>query len=66
MRSLIAACLLCLSLAVCPVAAQTPTSPDSSGEKTAESGSPLPWAIAIVFTLIILLIVCMPSRKSET
>ena len=42
-----------------PAQAQTPAAPP--GETSA---GPLPWGAALVFTLVIMLIVCMPSRKS--
>ncbi len=42
----------------------TPTASSSSSEGQAEKPSAFPWLVAVVFTVVILLVVCMPSRKN--
>jgi hypothetical protein len=66
---LLAVFTLWLALAVAPLAAQTPTPtpiPQAQPQPQAESAGPMPWVIGALCTLAILLIVCMPSRKSQT
>ena len=66
MRLLLAATLW-LALAVAPLAAQNPAPVPQPGEaKETSSGSPMPWVVAVLCTLVILLVVCMPSRKSQS
>ena len=62
---LLTALTLWLALAVAPLAAQTPT-PQAQPQPQAESAGPMPWVVGALCTLAILLIVCMPSRKSQT
>jgi hypothetical protein len=47
-----------------PAQGQTPTSPPGAAAQGENSAGPLPWGAALVFTIVIMLIVCMPSRKS--
>ena len=66
---LLLACTLWLALAVAPLAAQNPApvpQPQQGEAKETPSGSPMPWVLAAIFTLVILLVVCMPSRKSQS
>jgi hypothetical protein len=66
MRFLLAATLW-LALAVAPLAAQNPApTPQQPEAKESSSGSPMPWVVGVLCTLAILLIVCMPSRKSQS
>ena len=73
MRRFLTAGLLCLVLLASPVRGQptktgplaapqpqTTTDPSGSGE----SASAVPWVAAVLFTIVILSIVCMPSRKN--
>jgi hypothetical protein len=58
--------VLCLTFAVADVKGQaTPPSPPGAdaGDLTDKSAAPLPWAVAVLFTLVILTIVCVPTRK---
>jgi len=43
--------------------AQGPAPPGAPPPKADQASSPLPVAIAILYTIVILWIVCMPSRK---
>jgi hypothetical protein len=54
--------LLALSLCTPGVQAQTSTAPES--EKSEHSTPALPYAFALLYTLLVLTIVCMPSRKA--
>lgn len=53
--------LVVLVLATPAARAQTPT---AEAEKTERSTSALPYVFAILYTMLVLMIVCMPSRKA--
>jgi hypothetical protein len=59
-----AACLLVLSLAVPAVRAQPTTAPAAETEKGEKSTPVFPYFLLILYSLLILTIVCMPSRKA--
>jgi hypothetical protein len=61
MWRLLFAGLTALLLWITPALGQGPGEPATQGET---SVSALPWAAAVLFTLVIMVIVCMPSRKS--
>ncbi len=60
------ACFLPASRAQPPGGAEGPTAaaPTGTDGPTGKEGNALPWLVAIVFTALILLVVCMPSRKN--
>jgi hypothetical protein len=74
MRRFLLAGLAALLLWVAPVLAQAPaptqgpTAPPSTAPSTPvnpnEQNLALPYAVAVVFSIVILVIVCMPSRKN--
>ena len=66
MMRLLLAVTLWLALAVAPLAAQNPPAPQQPETRESSSGSPMPWVVAVLCTMIILLVVCMPSRKSQS
>ena len=53
--------LIVLGLATPAVYAQAP---NAEPEKTEQSAPALPYAVLIIYTLLVLTIVCMPSRKA--
>jgi hypothetical protein len=68
MRRTLLATLTALLLWIAPAGAQPPPAPtpQANQAKSDETTSApvMPWAAALVFTLAILVIVCMPSRKA--
>jgi hypothetical protein len=42
----------------------TPAPAPSAEGGGGQSGSAFPWLVAVLFTVVILLVVCMPSRKN--
>ena len=52
-----------LLLALCTPAAHAQATP-AEAEKSEKSTSALPYAVAILYTMLVLLIVCAPSRKA--
>ncbi len=65
MRRFLIAGLAALLLWISPLRAQAPTpAPQNQQSGAGESQvSALPYAAALIFTLAILVVVCMPSRK---
>lgn len=61
LRFLLAPLLLILGLATPSVRAQAPA---AEPEKTEQSAPALPYAVLILYTLLVLTIVCKPSRKA--
>jgi hypothetical protein len=55
--------LVALTLATPGVQAQ-PSSATTEAEKSEHSAPALPYAVALLYTLAVLTIVCMPSRKT--
>ncbi len=70
MRRFLLAGLTALLLWLSPARAQPgPVPPGKQSEPAAQAenqGSALPWVAAALFTIIVLVILCMPSRKSQT
>ncbi len=72
MRRFLTAGLLCLVLFVGAVRGQptktgplAPPQPQTATDTSSgESPSAVPWVAAVLFTIVILSIVCMPSRKN--
>ncbi len=60
-RRLIIGLFLSLALAVRALAQSTAPAGDAQAES---SGPVFPYALMVIFTILILVIVCMPSRKS--
>lgn len=59
----LATCLILLHLLGSPtVQAQTPTPPEA--EKSEKSTPVFPYFLMIIYSMLILTIVCMPSRKA--
>ena len=58
----LAPCLIALSLGSPPVQAQQPTAPEA--EKSEKSTPVFPYFLLIIYSMLILSIVCMPSRKA--
>ena len=58
----LAAALLVLALGSATVQAQTPSNPEA--EKSEKSTSALPYFVMAIYTLLVMTIVCMPSRKA--
>ena len=54
--------LLVLAVESATVQAQAPTNPE--GEKSEKSTSALPYFLLTIYTLLVMTIVCMPSRKA--
>ncbi|HWG43527.1 MAG TPA: hypothetical protein VN688_12135 [Gemmataceae bacterium] len=52
-----------LLLALCTPVVQAQATP-AEPEKSERSTSALPYAVAILYTMLVLMIVCMPSRKA--
>jgi hypothetical protein len=53
-----------LALALCAPAVQAQTTTATEPEKTEHSTSALPYAAALLYALLVLTIICMPSRKA--
>jgi hypothetical protein len=67
LRLQVASLLVALACAL-PARAQPPApapANPSGTEGPSERPVALAWGVAVIFTLVILLIVCMPSRKSH-
>lgn len=47
-----------LRFVLAPLFAQTPAAPEPP------PASPIPWALAFLLSVAVLLVVCMPSRKA--
>jgi ABC-type uncharacterized transport system permease subunit len=58
---------LCVSLAflVPPLQAQGQTQDQTQAEGGSQKSSALPYAVALLATIIVMVIVCTPSRKRE-
>jgi hypothetical protein len=54
---------LVLALALCTPSAHAQI-PAPEAEKSERSGSALPYAVAILYTMLVMSIVCIPTRKA--